>query len=153
KGRAQILQEKAELQVRDHERRRQNLKSKNAVARSVFEVARQQSIPALFLERAVYAVEHFHEIRTSAAARIEHVHVLVREAERQTQFLAEHSVNPFHHVLDDFGWRVPHAQLLAQLGVKGFEEGFIEVLDGVRFLESIKKRAAIDAVQNQSCPV
>ena len=45
------------------------------------------------------------------------------------------------------------AQFLAQLGVKGFEEGLIKVLDGVGLLESVKKRAAINTVQDQASPI
>ena len=69
------------------------------------------------------------------------------------QFLAQNRVHAFHHVLHDFRRRVPDAQFLAQFRVKGFQERLVEILHRVRFLELVKKRAAVNAVQNQRRPI
>ena len=55
-------------------------------------------------------------------------------------------VNTLDHVADDLAWGVPDTELLAELGVEGFEEGLIKVVDGVGFVES-SKEAGLDTVE------
>jgi hypothetical protein len=53
------------------------------------------------------AVEDFHKIRARAAAGVRNINAFVCQAIRKAYFLAEHGINPFHHVFDHFGRRVP----------------------------------------------
>ena len=59
---------------------------------------------------------------------------------------AEQVVDALDHILDDFARGVPDAELLAELGVEGFEEGLVEVGDGFFALEDVKE-VGLDAVE------
>jgi len=91
-------------------------------------------------------VQHFNQVRTGAAAGIEHDHVGIGEAIGQIQFGAKDMVDAGNLVLDDFRRGVPDAELFAETGIVGFEEWFVEILDGMFVFESAEKRGAINAV-------
>ncbi len=55
------------------------------------------------------------------------------------EFGAEKMVDALDHVADDFPRGVPDAEFLAQLGIEGFEEGLIKVLDGVFLTEGCEE--------------
>jgi len=91
------------------------------------------------LNAFVDLVEDFDEVGARAAARVEDVDVFIGEAVGKVELFAEDGVHTGDHVLNNFGRRVPDAELLAEVGIESLEEGFVEVLDGVGFLESIKE--------------
>src|SRR5690606_19981432 len=49
--------------------------------------------------------------------------------------------------------RVPDTQLLAQFRVKGLQEGLVEVLHSVVFLEALKEEVSVHAVERCLSPV
>jgi hypothetical protein len=55
-------------------------------------------------------------------------------------------VYALHHILDDLFRGVPDTEVLAELGVEGFEEGLIEVGDGFVFAEGVEE-CGLDAVE------
>jgi hypothetical protein len=55
-------------------------------------------------------------------------------------------VDALDHVADDFAGSVPDAKLLAELGVEGFEERLVEVVDGI-FLVEGSEEARLHAVE------
>ncbi len=59
---------------------------------------------------------------------------------------AEKMVDALDHVADDFARGVPDAELLAELRVEGFEEGLVEVIDGVFVVEG-GEEGRLDAVE------
>ena len=73
------------------------------------------------------AAQHLGEVGSSAAAGVEHVDVLRRQPVRDAEIVLQRLVHAGHHVADDFGGRVPDAQLLAQAGVEGFQERLVEI--------------------------
>src|SRR5258708_38903119 len=97
--------------------------------------------------------QYLDEIGTGAATRIEHIDTWVRKTVRDAQFCAQHQVNARDHVLDDLNWRVPDAQLFAQLRIECLQEWFVEILDRVAFFKVIEERFAVDAVEYVGSPV
>jgi hypothetical protein len=82
KWHAEFLQKQAQLKVRNNERGRENLKAENAFLRRFFQVAGCEPVFSALFEGSVNAVEHLDEIRARAATGVEHVDVLIGEAER-----------------------------------------------------------------------
>ena len=70
-----------------------------------------------------------------------------------SEFLAQDGVHAGDLVLDDFGRGVPDAEFFAQFGVEGFQEGLVEVLDGVGFEELLEEGGAVHAVEGGGGPV
>jgi hypothetical protein len=62
---------------------------------------------------------------------------------------AKQVINALDHIADDFSRGIPNAELLAQLGIEGFEEGLIEVLDGI-FLTERCEEVSLDTVEGVS---
>ena len=87
------------------------------------------------------------------AAGVEHVDALVGESFGDVEAVAEGLVDAGDHVADDFAWGVPDAELFAEVRVEGFEEGFVEVLDGFAFAEAFEELIAVDAVEGGFGPV
>ncbi len=58
-------------------------------------------------------------------------------------------VDALDHVANDFAWGVPDAELLAEFRIEGFEEGLVEILDGIYFAEG-GEEAGLDAVERVS---
>ena len=95
------------------------------------------------------------EVRPSAAAGVEDVDVVGRQAVGDAQVLLQRHVDAGDHVTHHLGGRVPDAKLLAKVGVEGLQEGLVEVGHGLsrrrsgrrRPLRSTRSRAA--AVQSK----
>ena len=121
--------------MRDHEGAGRISKPKTRFLRSFFEVAREKGVFSSLFESFVDFFEDFDEVGTGAATGIENVHVRVREAVWKIQFLAEDSIDASDHVLNDFGRGIPDAELLTEFRIVGLEKRFVEILDGVGFLE------------------
>ena len=85
-------------------------------------------------------LEHFDQVSPGAAARVEHIHVRVRQAVRDVQFLAQHAIHPLDHVLHDLRRRVPDAKLLAKLRVERFQERLVEILNRVLAASNRRRR-------------
>ncbi len=82
-----------------------------------------------------------HQVGPGAAAGVQHIDPGVGQAVGDAQFLPQDGVHPGHHVLHDLRRGVPDAQVLAEFGVVGFQEGLIEILDGVASSNWEKKAA------------
>ena len=69
------------------------------------------------------------------------------------QVVFQRLVHAGDHVADDFGGRVPDAELFAEVGVKGFEEGFVEIGHGLALVEASKEGRTVHAVERRRRPV
>ena len=96
---------------------------------------RALSSPAFCEQGAVDAVKDGGEVSAGAAAGVEDVDVRAGEAEGLVELGAEEVVDALDHVGDDLSGGVPDAEVLAELGVEGFEERLVEVLDCVGLAE------------------
>ena len=54
-------------------------------------------------------------------------------------------IDAFDHVRDDLARGIPDAEVLTKLGIEGFEEGFVKVLNRVGLRKLFEERRAIDA--------
>ena len=99
------------------------------------------------------AAQHFGEIGPGAAARVEHVDVLRREAIRDAEIVLECLVHAGDHVADHFRRRVPDAQLLAQVGIEGFQERLVEVRHRFAFVEAGEEGHAVHPVERRRRPI
>ena len=109
---------------------------------------------AFFLDERLHdPAEHLDEVGAGAAAGVEDEHAGVGQAVGNVEFLAQDGVHAGDLVLDDFGRGVPDAELLAEFGVEGFEERFVEILHGVGFEELLEEGRAVHAVQGSGGPV
>ncbi len=70
-----------------------------------------------------------------------------------SKLLAQHPIDARDHVAHDLARRVPDAKLLAEIRVEGFEERFVEILDGVMVLERGEECGAVHPIENCSGPV
>ena len=123
----EILQEQSHLQMRHDKRRGHDFKTEDPFLRGFFEFDINQSIFAFFFcEGLRNFPQHLDEIRARAAAGVEHEHARVGEAVGNVQFLAQRGIHAGHLILHNLRRRIPHAQLLAQFGVEGFQERFVE---------------------------
>ena len=151
---AQILQEQTHLQVRHDKRRGHDFKTEDAFLRGFLHREFCQCAFALFLvESLSNDAQHLDHIRAGAAGKIEHEHARVGEAVGNVQFLAQRGVHAGDLILHNLRRRIPHAQLLAEFGVEGFEERFVEILDGVRVLKFLKEHGAFHAVERSGSPI
>jgi len=149
----EILEKKANLEVRDDKGSGKQLEAEDAILGGFLEVGADESIVAALLERFMNFFEDFDEVGARAAARVEDVNVFVREAVGKIQFFAQDGVHASNHVLDDFGRGVPDAELLAEFGVEGLKEAFVEILNGMGFLKFREEGGTVDAVEDGSGPV
>jgi len=98
------------------------------------------------------ALEDGDKVCSCAAAGIEDADAGRGEAERLVKFGAEEMIDALDHVVDDLAWRVPDAQLLAELWVEGFKEGLVEVVDSIFFSERCEEDG-LDAVERVASEV
>ena len=122
----------------DHEGRRHDLEAEHAVHRRLLQVRRHQRVAALVAQGSGDAVQHLDQVRARAATRVQHDYVGVGQAVGQIQLVAQDLIHAGDLVLDDLRRGVPDAEGLAQLGVVGFQERFIKVLNRVLVLKRPK---------------
>ena len=146
--RAPLVQQQAQLQMRHHVRRRQQLEAEYPRQRRLFQSGPGRVAQALFVQPRLDVPQHFGQIRAGPATGIEHEYIRIGQSVGDIQFLAQHRVHPRHHVADDFRRRVPHAQLLAQFRVEGVQERFVEILHRAAGRELAEERRAIHSVQH-----
>ena len=138
---AGVFEKLRDLKVRDDERRGHDLEAEDAGGGGAAEVGTDEGVvvSCLLAQGALDAVEDFDEVGSGAAARVEHLHVGAGETEGFVKFGAQEMVDALDHVADDFARGVPDAEFLAQLGIEGFKEGLVEVLDGVFLTEGCEE--------------
>ena len=151
--RVEALQREAHLQVRDDERRRHDLKAEHALEGRLLHPCTSQGAQAGALQVGGDAAQHFGQIRAGAAARVQHVNVVRRQPGRDAQVLLQRQIDPRHHVAHHLGRRVPHAQLLAQIRVEGFQEGFVEVGHRLAFVKAGEEGAAVHPLKGRRRPI
>ena len=103
-------------------------------------------VPGLLAERALNAVQDFDQVSPGAAAGVQHLYMGTGEAEGFVELGTQQMIDALHHVANDLARGVPDAKLLAQLGVEGFEEWLVEVLDSVFFTKG-GKEVRLNAVE------
>ena len=151
--RAEVLQGQADLQMGNDEGRRHDLEAEHPLRRRLFHPRAGEGTEALSFEVGGDAAQHFRQIRAGAAARIEHVDVLRGETVRDAKIVLQRLVHAGDHVADHFRRRVPDTELLAQVGVEGFEEGFVEVGHRLAFLETGEEGGPVHPVERRRGPV
>ena len=152
-GRVQLLQGEAHLQVGNHERRRHDLETEHPPRGGGFHPRPRQRSQALAFQVGGDAAQHCRQIGAGAAAGVQHHHVLRGQAVPDVQVLFEGVVHPRHHGLHHLRGCVPDAQLLAQGGIKGFQEGFIEVGHRLASGETREEGGAVHPFQGGGAPV
>ena len=135
------------------ERRGQNLEAEDALHGGLLEIVRNQGVAALVVQGDGDAAENGPQVGAGAATGIEDDHVRVRESVGETEFGAQDGVHAFDLVADDLLGGVPDAEFLAQFGIEGVQEGFVEVLDGVPLVEGPEELGAVHAIQGGGGPV
>ena len=130
--RVEILHGEPDLQMGDDEGRGHNLETKHPFQCRLLHPRTGERTKALSFQIGGDAAQHFGQIGPGAAARVEHVDVLRREAVRYAEVVLQCFVHTGDHVADDFHRRVPDTQLLAQVGIEGFQERLVEVGDQLR---------------------
>ena len=151
--RAQSLQEQAELEVGDDVRRGQELESEDPLAGGLLRFEGCEISPTLFLRVvAMDGAKSLNQIGAGAAAGVEDDDA--RSARPSGDANSSRSViHAGHHVLDDLLGRVPDAEFFAQLRVEGFEEGLVEILDGVFLGEVSEEGGPVHPVERGGRPV
>ena len=137
----------------DDKRRRHDLKAEHALSRRLLDPRTRQRTQALAFQIGGDAAQHFSQIRSGAAARVEHIDVFRREAIGQAEIVPQSLVHASDHVAHHFRWRVPDAELFPQVGIKGLEERLVEIRDGLALVEAGKEGGTIDPVERRRCPV
>ncbi len=151
--RAPLVQQQAELQMRHHIRRRQQLEAEYPVQRRLFQLGAGQAAQTLLVQSRLDVAQHFGQIRAGAATGIENEDLRIGQPVGDVEFLAQHRIHPRHHVAHDFRWRVPHPQLLAQFRVEGLQERLVEILHRAGGGELAEERRSIHPVQHAVDPV
>ena len=99
------------------------------------------------------AAQHLGEVRAGAAAGIEDVDVIGGQAVGDAEVVLQGAVDAGDHVPHHLGGGVPDAELLAEVGVEGLQEGLVEVGDGLSLAEAVEEGDAVDAVECGGGPV
>ena len=105
------------------------------------------------LEVGCDASQHLGEVCAGAAAGVEYVDVVGGQPFGDSEVVLQGPVDAGDHVSDDLGGGVPDAELLAEGGVEGLQEGLVEVWDGLALAEPVEEGAAVDAVEGVGGPV
>ena len=151
--RIEALQREPHLQVGDDERRRHDLKAEHALEGRLLHPRARQGAQAGALQVGGDAAQHFGQIRAGAAARVQHVNVVRRQPGGNAQVLLQRQIDPRHHVAHHLGRRVPHPQLLAQVRVEGFQEGFVEVGHRLAFVKAGEEGVAVHPFKGRRRPI
>ena len=108
---------------------------------------------ALALKVGGDATQHLCQVRPCAAAGVEDVDVVGRQAVGDAQVLLQRHVDACDHVANHLGGRVPDAKLLAKVGGEGLQERLVEVGHGLAGVEAVEEGRAVDPVQCRCRPV
>ena len=152
-GRVQLTQRQPDLQVRHHERRRHDLEAEDAARRRLLHPRADEGAHAPPGQVGGDAAQHFRQIGAGAAARVQHIDVLGREAIGDAKIVLQRPIHPRHHVAHHLRWRVPHAQLLAQRRVERLQEWLVEVRHRLALVEAGEEGRLIHALKGRGGPV
>ena len=139
--------------MRDHEGGRHYLEAEDPMRGGLLHPRTGESTQALALQICCDATQHLGQVRAGTAAGVENVHVLAGQPVGDAEVVLEGLVHAGHHVAHHLGGGVPHAKLLAQVGVEGLEERFVEVGHGLALAEFGKEGVAFHAVERGGRPV
>ena len=131
----------------DHKGGRHDLEAENSLARRFLHILPDQIVIALGPQSLLDLAQHLDHIGAGTAAGIEDIDVLVSQTVGYAHFGAKDGIDPFHHIADDLARGVPDTHLFAQFGIKGFEEGFVEVLHRLTAVKGCEECGAIYPVQ------
>ena len=137
----------------DHEGRRHDLEAKHPLSGRLLHPGTGEGAEALAFKAGGDAAQHFGQIGAGAATRVEHIDVWRGETLPHAEVVLQRLVDPCNHVADNFGGRVPDAELLAQLGIEGFEERLVEIRHRLTLLETGEKGGSVHAVERRGGPV
>ena len=108
---------------------------------------------ALSFEIGCDPAQHFRQIGPGAAARVEHIDILRRQAFGDAEIVLQRPVHAGDHVAHHFRRRVPDAELLAEFGIEGFEERLVEIGHRLTLVEAGEERRAVHPVEGGGGPV
>jgi hypothetical protein len=106
----------------------------------------------LLLQTFGNQIKRFDQEGPGSAAGIEDIDARVSKTVSDAEFLAQRRIDAVDHVANDFGRRIPNAEILPQRRVEGCQERLIEILDSELVIERRKERGAIDAIERGTCP-
>ena len=149
----QFLHRQADLQVGHHEGGWHDLEAEDALGGGLLHLGSGERAEAHTLQVRGDAAQYLGQVCAGAAARVEHEHVFAGQPIWDAEVVLEGFIHAGDHVLHHLGGGVPHAKLLAQVGVECLEEGFVEVGHGVALAELGKESIAVDTVQSRCRPV
>ena len=139
--------------MRDDEGRGHDLEAEHATHGRLLHPRAGERTEAPAREVGGDPAQDFRQIGPGAAARIEHIDVLRREAIGNTEVVSHRLVHAGDHVADHLRRRVPDPQLLTQIGVEGFQKRLIEVGHRLALVEAGEKGRAIHSVECGGGPV
>ena len=130
-----------------------DLEAEYALGGGLLHAGAGERAEAAALEVGGDASQHLGEVRAGAAAWVEYVDVIGGQPFGDSEVVLQRPVDAGDHVSDDLGGGVPDAELLAEDGVEGLQEGLVEVWDGLALAEPVEEGAAVDAVEGVGGPV
>ena len=137
----------------DDEGRGHDLEAEDALGGRPLHVGTCECAEAAVLEVVGDAAQDLGEVCAGAAAWVEDVDVIGGQAVGDAEVVPEGAVDAGDHVPHDLGGGVPDAQLLAEVGVEGLQEGLVEVGYGLSLAEAVEEGDAVDAVECGGGPV
>ena len=136
-----------------HERSGHDLEAEHPLYCCLFDPRTSKDAHAFAVQILRNPAQYFRQIRPGAATRVQDINIVRRQPVRNIQVVLQCFVYSGDHVADHFGGGVPDAELFAEVRVKGFEEGFVEIGHGVAFVEAGEEGCAVHAVKGRSGPV
>ena len=130
-----------------------DLEAEHALGGGLLDAGAGEGAEAAALKVGGDASQHLGEVCAGAAAGVEHVDVIGGQAFGDSEVVLQRTVDAGDHVSDDLGGGVPDAELLAEDGVEGLQEGLVEVGDGRALAEPVEEGAAVDAVKGCGGPI
>ena len=147
------LHGEADLEVCYDERGGHYLEAEDAAGGGALHLRPCEGSEAAVLEVGCDAAQDLGEVCAGAAAGVEDVDVVGGQAVGDAEVVLEGAVDAGDHVAHDLDGGVPDAELLAECGVEGLEEGLVEVGDGLALAEAVEEGVAVDAVEGGGGPV
>ena len=149
----EVMHRESDLEVGDDERCERDLETEYALGGGLLDAGACESAEAMVLEVGGDASQHLGEVRTGAAAGIEHIDVLGGQTIGDAEVVFEGAVDAGDHVAHHLVGGVPDAKLLTEVGIESLQERLVEVLYGLALTEAVEERLAVHAVQGGGGPV
>ena len=141
------------MHMGDDERRRNDFKSEQTAYSGLLDSFSRDGTLRLPGQICFDATQDLGQECPGAAARIQHIHVVRRQSQRDFQIVFQRIVDARHHVLHYLFRCVPNPHLLAQLGIEGFQKRLVKVRYCIAFLEFREEQRFFNPVKCGCGPV